>query len=154
MSEDNDQADGGQATTLYRLFAESGELLYVGISDRWLSRLKEHARMQPWWDEVVGVERETHPTRAAALVAERKAIQTEDPVYNTIRHTPLPPLPLMTTLQQRLMAFASSSFPERPPDAPQEDWDMICRSIVGLGQAIHVWEAEDRAVEEAKRVKR
>jgi predicted GIY-YIG superfamily endonuclease len=55
-------------TTLYRLFDQDGELLYVGISGRWVRRLASHAARQGWWDDVASVTRQPFPSRSEALV--------------------------------------------------------------------------------------
>jgi predicted GIY-YIG superfamily endonuclease len=74
-------------TTLYRLYARSGTLLYIGIANRVLRRLSEHAREKPWWGEVANITFETHPDRQAAENAERAAIQSEQPRYNIVHST-------------------------------------------------------------------
>lgn len=69
-------------TTLYRLYAADGALLYVGIADSWPSRMRQHARQKPWWTEVTTVRLEHHPLRGVAERAERAAIQSERPRHN------------------------------------------------------------------------
>jgi hypothetical protein len=69
-------------TTLYRLFDQDGELLYVGISGRWVRRLASHAARQGWWDDVASVTRQPFPSRSEALEAEAAAIRQERPRYN------------------------------------------------------------------------
>ncbi|MFI5831065.1 helix-turn-helix domain-containing protein [Streptomyces sp. NPDC051578] len=66
---------------LYRLFAEDGRLLYIGISHSARFRLMQHVR-KPWWPDVARKEMERHPNRATALRAERVAIQKERPIWN------------------------------------------------------------------------
>lgn len=69
---------------LYRHFDHDGILLYVGQSLSAVSRLVEHRRSSPWLWSVTRVEIERHPTRQAALEAERKAIQEEAPLFNVV----------------------------------------------------------------------
>lgn len=69
-------------TALYRFFNEGGQLLYVGITDNVLRRWMEHSREKPWWFDLSHVTVQWHETREDALVAERVAIKTEDPLYN------------------------------------------------------------------------
>jgi predicted GIY-YIG superfamily endonuclease len=76
---------GGPKHALYRLRSGVGGLLYVGISLNLAARLAQHRDCQPWWNEVVSVQVEPHPTREAALAAEREAIRTERPLHN-IQH--------------------------------------------------------------------
>lgn len=71
-------------TTLYRLYDEGGDLLYVGISTRPLQRVREHSKGQTWWTEVASQTFEHYPTRQAAADAELDAIRTEHPRYNIV----------------------------------------------------------------------
>lgn len=76
------------STTLYRLYDSAGVLLYVGITDRHLTRHAEHATSKPWWLRVWAQPFRHWPTRADALREERWAIRNELPVYN-ITHAAL-----------------------------------------------------------------
>lgn len=75
------------ATKLYRYYDAAGELLYVGISNNALRRLAQHEASKTWQDNVTRVEIEAHPTREAALGAERRAIASENPIHNLVRYT-------------------------------------------------------------------
>ncbi len=71
--------------TVYRCFDAEGALLYVGCTNVFLTRLFQQSTpstRKPWWPRVVSITRETFPTMAEALVAERLAIQTEHPEFN------------------------------------------------------------------------
>lgn len=71
-------------TTLYRLYAPTGRLLYVGITDDWSKRRAQHAVDKDWWhlvDQVALVEFED---RATAIEAERRAVRAEQPVHNVV----------------------------------------------------------------------
>jgi excinuclease UvrABC nuclease subunit len=72
-------------TKLYRHFDAEGILLYVGISVNALHRLTQHEATKSWHDQISTITIETHPTREAALVAERNAIMRERPIHN-IQH--------------------------------------------------------------------
>lgn len=67
---------------LYRYFDEQNQLLYVGISLSAINRLAQHKRVADWASLVRRVSIESFESRAAALVAEKKAIRTENPLYN------------------------------------------------------------------------
>ena len=69
-------------TSLYRHFAEDGELLYIGISVSFLSRLGQHEKHSPWFDRIYSVTVEHFDTREEALKAERDAIKSESPTHN------------------------------------------------------------------------
>ena len=79
------------ATTLYRLYAADGQLLYVGIADDPLSRLKQHRKDKPWWGFVANTAFQAFETREAALNAEAKAIRSERPSHNVIHNSPAKP---------------------------------------------------------------
>jgi predicted GIY-YIG superfamily endonuclease len=81
-------ADG---TALYRIRGEGSLLLYVGVSDNFGRRWKEHAKQQPWWAEMrsLSVDR-WYESRDAAEMAERAAIKVERPKYNQQHAVRLP----------------------------------------------------------------
>ena len=73
-------ADG---TALYRIWGDAGLLIYIGISDDFGRRWKEHARKQPWWDEMKRLTvDECFDSREDAEAAEEAAIDAEYPKYN------------------------------------------------------------------------
>jgi predicted GIY-YIG superfamily endonuclease len=72
-------------TVLYRLYAEDGELLYVGITEHPERRLRHHALKKEWWPEVARQEVRSYQTRADAARAEHAAITRENPRYNVAR---------------------------------------------------------------------
>lgn len=67
---------------LYRFYDKDDQLLYVGITIDPGTRWGQHAKDKTWWTEVVRTTIEQFPTRADVLMAERVAIQTENPKYN------------------------------------------------------------------------
>lgn len=80
-------ADG---TALYRVRGENALLLYIGISDNFGRRWKEHAKRQPWWSEMrsLSVDR-WYGSRAEAEAAEAAAIKAEQPKYNKTHAAPM-----------------------------------------------------------------
>lgn len=74
-------------TALYRHYNVNGTLLYVGISSRHLVRLGSHAENADWRDMIATVKVEHFDSREEALVAEREAIQSEEPLFNLV-HAP------------------------------------------------------------------
>lgn len=74
---------------LYRLYDESGQLLYVGISVDPGKRLAQHRSDKKWWSEVSNITIQPMATRKVALAAEREAIKDERPVYNLVHNEPL-----------------------------------------------------------------
>ncbi len=69
-------------TAVYRLYSQSGVLLYVGISDNPEKRFTEHERSQYWWREVATREVEWHVDRFSAAAEEDRVIAVEQPEYN------------------------------------------------------------------------
>lgn len=73
---------------LYRHFASDGQLLYVGISIDAAKRFKQHQHGSGWAAFTSRIEIERYPSRAEAERAERRAIQTELPIFNK-QHNPV-----------------------------------------------------------------
>ena len=69
-------------TTLYRLYGEQGELLYIGISVRVEQRMYEHSQSKWWWLEVEHQVLTQCLTRREALELEELAIKGEKPKHN------------------------------------------------------------------------
>jgi predicted GIY-YIG superfamily endonuclease len=74
---------------LYRLSGSDG-LLYIGVSDDWTRRLREHWHVKDWAADITSVTLENFPDRRAVLSAERKAIKSEKPLYNIQHNNSLP----------------------------------------------------------------
>lgn len=72
--------------SLYRFYNSTGELLYIGITNRVPRRLDEHGDEKPWYHQVADVKVEHHRDRHAALAAEKTAIKTERPKYNVVHN--------------------------------------------------------------------
>ena len=75
----------GGPTNLYRAYDANGQLLYIGVARVWANRWAHHAERSPFYPATVRLHIDTHPTRTAALTAERDAIQSERPAFN-IKH--------------------------------------------------------------------
>jgi predicted GIY-YIG superfamily endonuclease len=66
---------------LYRMFDPAGRLLYVGVTGDLARRLGSHVEKR-WFPLVTTISLEWFPTRAAAALAEHRAIQAERPRLN------------------------------------------------------------------------
>lgn len=77
-------------TSLYRAYSADEELLYVGISISFLTRLGQHRRGAFWFEEVATIKVRHFDSRAAAAPAEASAIVAEKPRYNA-QHSASPP---------------------------------------------------------------
>lgn len=69
-------------TSLYRIYADDGELLYIGISANIVRRFANHRQWRDWWWQASRIDLEHFNTAAAAEDAERRAILTERPTHN------------------------------------------------------------------------
>ena len=69
---------------LYRVYNDTGELLYVGATTNPGIRFVSHAYSQPWWDEASNIKLQHYPNAAALDAAEIYAIATEGSRYNLI----------------------------------------------------------------------
>ena len=67
---------------LYRFFDSQGTLLYVGISNNWMARLKSHSKHADFFSAVAGMTLERFPDRESVCQAELEAIQKENPLFN------------------------------------------------------------------------
>lgn len=67
---------------VYRVYDDSRQLLYVGITWHPFTRWTEHARFRPWWDQVRYAHIVEYPDDRAARDAETTAIHTERPMHN------------------------------------------------------------------------
>ena len=68
--------------TLYRFFDIQNNLLYVGISSNWQSRLKQHYKHSQFHEIAANITLVHYDTRAEVEAAELVAIRTENPLYN------------------------------------------------------------------------
>jgi excisionase family DNA binding protein len=67
--------------TLYRIYGDSNALLYVGITEHYDQRMRQHSE-KAWWSDVRRITTTEFPTTQAAALAEREAITQERPKFN------------------------------------------------------------------------
>lgn len=67
---------------IYRLYDRRDELLYVGISNNVLTRLRSHEKEKDWWPEVVRITIQECDDYTIAEAQEVAAIASELPRYN------------------------------------------------------------------------
>jgi predicted GIY-YIG superfamily endonuclease len=67
---------------LYRTYSKDGTLLYIGQSNSWPRRMKEHSRHSDWFEYVADVKIERHSSKSELDEAERQAIVVEKPIHN------------------------------------------------------------------------
>jgi predicted GIY-YIG superfamily endonuclease len=75
-----------QTTALYRFYDATNALLYIGITNNLTRRIDEHDEDKPWYQHVARVTVEHHPSRGAALDAEKAAIKAEKPRHNVVHN--------------------------------------------------------------------
>src|SRR5688500_13037707 len=73
------------ATDVYRLYDDSGLLLYTGVTADLPARFTKHRRKKLWWRDVAEARIETYPNRWLALAVEQSSIAHERPVHNVSR---------------------------------------------------------------------
>ena len=71
---------------LYKIYNNDGRLLYIGISDKLLSRISSHIKRKPWSDEISIIRIDNFKSREELEEAERSAIGAEKPLYNVINN--------------------------------------------------------------------
>jgi predicted GIY-YIG superfamily endonuclease len=77
---------------LYRLRAANGDLLYVGVTRDFPSRLKQHYADKPWAYEIRSTEQvHIDGTRAQIEAIEKAVIIAEKPRHNKTHNTPASP---------------------------------------------------------------
>jgi predicted GIY-YIG superfamily endonuclease len=79
-----DDLDRGEdeETALYHVYGEADLLLYIGISNDFGRRWKDHAKVQPWWGEKRRLTTRWYDSRPEAEDEETAAIRAEKPKYN------------------------------------------------------------------------
>lgn len=70
--------------SVYKCFDEDGALLYVGVGDTALVRIKSHQKEKAWFDEVVNITISKYEDRATALAEEIRSIREDKPVFNKL----------------------------------------------------------------------
>lgn len=108
-------------TALYRLFDQSGRLLYVGISHKPDVRWGQHSEDKDWWPLVDRRDVEWHDTRAVAEQVETQVIADERPVFNFVG-TP------RATVSEK-----AGKTPPRPIRVDTELWEDFGKSAAAIG---------------------
>lgn len=108
-------------TALYRLFDQSGRLLYVGVSHKPDVRWGQHSEDKDWWPLVDKRAVEWHDTRADAEHAETVAIVQEQPVFNFVG-TP-----------RATVSDKAGKTPLRPIRVDAELWESFRQSTAAIG---------------------
>ena len=76
--------------TLYRLFSQNGELLYIGMTGGPMLRIFHHSLHMAWWKDVVTITLERgFDSRDDLLRAEQVAIRKEGPRHNHVGVHPI-----------------------------------------------------------------
>ena len=70
---------------LYR-FWQNESILYIGISQSFLSRMDSHKGTKDWFKYVTHITLEHFPTRRAVEAAEKSAIKSEKPIFNVVHN--------------------------------------------------------------------
>lgn len=119
-----------EQTALYRIWGESDLLLYIGVSNDFGTRWKQHAKHQPWWDEMRRLTAdELFDDRDDAEDAEKAAIKAEKPKYNKRHLVPVE----YKSRKLKAIAPAESSAAVTPPvvteapPAPRRQNDEPCK---------------------------
>lgn len=76
---------------LYRCYSSDEQLLYIGISIRAATRLREHGAQSSWFGSVARIAVEHFASRGDAASAELLAIRTERPKFNIVGKVDSPP---------------------------------------------------------------
>jgi hypothetical protein len=74
--------------TLYRAYTKFGELLYVGLTENFTGRLRQHSKNSEWFPEASRFETETFETKEELQAAEILAITVGKPRYNIMHNKP------------------------------------------------------------------
>lgn len=69
---------------VYRGFSKEGVLLYVGMTQQFHTRMRQHEISSPWWQHLQDMEIDWFGDRTSAARAERLAIRNEAPAYNSL----------------------------------------------------------------------
>lgn len=72
---------------VYRAFDADGRLLYIGCTSNLHLRMRSHSSQSGWFSAMARLEIEEHVNRLRAEQAERRAIATEEPLFNKIHRT-------------------------------------------------------------------
>lgn len=131
-------------TTVYRLYDDRDQLLYVGIADHWPSRMKQHSREKPWWSQVCATKLEHHSDRDAAARREVEVIRTEHPRHNVVHNgTTLPRKP-PTLWKCDRCGGAADYLQCLWDDVAYPNWECVCKACDTHGDRVRYWIATSR----------
>lgn len=86
---------GFESWVVYRAYDADGELLYVGVTNDLESRMRSHKNCKTWshrwYPRLARIEADVVENRYAAGAAEREAIRTLNPTFNTTYKSELVP---------------------------------------------------------------
>jgi hypothetical protein len=122
---------------LYRFYDRTDVLLYLGISINLPARLRQHRGDKDWWPNIDRIQVEYHPTRQAALDAEKAAIKAEKPVHNDV-HNDMTLVPLSGTADTSSPAVALARRLLRVFE--EEDLDAAMAGLRGQGDDLELVE--------------
>lgn len=88
--------------SVYQIFNEADELIYVGCTLELGQRISNHRETQPWAAEIVRVESDLYATREIALAYERALIKRYAPKYNLVHAALQAPMSSSGPLEDRL----------------------------------------------------
>jgi hypothetical protein len=71
---------------VYSYHDAEGALLYIGESNNWARRAREHMKYQSWADQIASVAITTHLTQRDAQHDEVRRIRAEQPRYNIVHN--------------------------------------------------------------------
>jgi predicted GIY-YIG superfamily endonuclease len=130
-------------TALYRLFGDSDDLLYIGISGVFGKRWHQHSKAKAWWTDVRRATLDWHLSWESALDAEESAIKAEHPRYNVVHNAreleaappldPLPAPPVAPVQAQKARRPRPVPKPTRTP-APERHLVGIARGLTSAEQ--------------------
>lgn len=139
-------------TALYRLYDESGGLLYVGITSNPEARFAKHKADKRWWPCVARKDVEWYDKRANALAAEELAIKVKDPRFNREHSRRRPAAKVTVELTAAHMAgldMLKRVTCSRVPGGDRYtygdlllillDRELAARGLYGNGRCLHAW---------------
>ncbi|OBS01887.1 hypothetical protein A9W98_18060 [Mycobacterium gordonae] len=113
----------GNTHVLYRFYSQTGQLLYVGITNDPHQRFAAHGIEKPWWPRVADIKIERLNSREELAAAELEAIRTENPRYNKAHASGTFEEVHVRRVRGRSICSDANRFgtspPTRHPDEPQ-----------------------------------
>lgn len=116
-------------TTLYRFFDAQDDLLYVGISMNFASRIRSHKSERDWFTQIASITLEHYETREAAVEAEKQAITQECPRHNVAHN------------QARAQTLSVDAFRTDYDCAP-----IFANALMQVSDAIGLWSISGEAI--------